>query len=49
MSEPDVRLERAMKQFGEVKAVTTLSLSFDRGGFVALLGLGMRRTPPRCG
>ena len=40
---PDVRLERVTKQFGDVKAVDELSLSFERGGFVALLG------PSGCG
>ncbi len=43
MDQPDVRLERVTKQFGDVKAVDDLSLSFDRGGFVALLG------PSGCG
>ena len=43
MDQPDVRLERVTKQFGEVKAVDDLSLSFERGGFVALLG------PSGCG
>ena len=43
MEQPDVRLERVTKQFGDVKAVDDLSLSFDRGGFVALLG------PSGCG
>ncbi len=41
--EPDVRLERVTKKFGDVKAVDDLSLSFERGGFVALLG------PSGCG
>ena len=43
MEQPDVRLERVTKQFGDVKAVDDLSLSFERGGFVALLG------PSGCG
>jgi spermidine/putrescine transport system ATP-binding protein len=43
MDQPDVRLERVTKSFGEVKAVDDLSLSFERGGFVALLG------PSGCG
>ncbi len=43
MEQPDVRLERVTKKFGEVVAVDDLSLSFDRGGFVALLG------PSGCG
>jgi spermidine/putrescine transport system ATP-binding protein len=43
MDQPDVRLERVTKAFGEVKAVDDLSLSFERGGFVALLG------PSGCG
>jgi spermidine/putrescine transport system ATP-binding protein len=43
VEQPDVRLERVTKQFGDVKAVDDLSLSFDRGGFVALLG------PSGCG
>ena len=43
MEQPDVRLERVTKQFGEVKAVDDLSLSFERGRFVALLG------PSGCG
>ncbi len=43
MEKPDVRLERVTKQFGDVKAVDELSLSFERGGFVALLG------PSGCG
>jgi spermidine/putrescine transport system ATP-binding protein len=43
VDQPDVRLERVTKQFGEVKAVDDLSLSFERGGFVALLG------PSGCG
>ena len=43
MEEPDVRLERVTKKFGEVKAVDDLSLAFERGGFVALLG------PSGCG
>jgi spermidine/putrescine transport system ATP-binding protein len=43
VEKPDVRLERVTKQFGDVKAVDELSLSFERGGFVALLG------PSGCG
>src|SRR3954447_21700391 len=43
VEQPDVRLERVTKQFGDVKAVDDLSLSFERGGFVALLG------PSGCG
>jgi len=43
VEEPDVRLERVTKKFGEVKAVDDLSLAFERGGFVALLG------PSGCG
>jgi spermidine/putrescine transport system ATP-binding protein len=43
VEQPDVRLERVTKKFGDVKAVDDLSLSFDRGGFVALLG------PSGCG
>jgi spermidine/putrescine transport system ATP-binding protein len=43
VDQPDVRLERVTKQFGDVKAVDDLSLSFERGGFVALLG------PSGCG
>src|SRR3954468_3504921 len=43
MDQPDVRLERVTKKFGEVVAVDDLSLSFERGGFVALLG------PSGCG
>jgi spermidine/putrescine transport system ATP-binding protein len=43
VEQPDVRLERVTKEFGDVKAVDDLSLSFDRGGFVALLG------PSGCG
>jgi spermidine/putrescine transport system ATP-binding protein len=43
VEQPDVRLEQVTKQFGEVTAVDDLSLSFERGGFVALLG------PSGCG
>ncbi|MDX6535180.1 MAG: spermidine/putrescine transport system ATP-binding protein [Gaiellales bacterium] len=43
MEQPDVRLERVTKRFGDVTAVDDLSLSFERGGFVALLG------PSGCG
>jgi len=43
LEQPDVRLERVTKKFGEVVAVDDLSLSFERGGFVALLG------PSGCG
>jgi spermidine/putrescine transport system ATP-binding protein len=43
LEHPDVRLERVTKKFGEVVAVDDLSLSFQRGGFVALLG------PSGCG
>jgi spermidine/putrescine transport system ATP-binding protein len=43
VEQPDVRLERVTKKFGEVVAVDDLSLSFERGGFVALLG------PSGCG
>jgi spermidine/putrescine transport system ATP-binding protein len=43
LEQPDVRLERVTKSFGEVVAVDDLSLSFEHGGFVALLG------PSGCG
>jgi spermidine/putrescine transport system ATP-binding protein len=43
VEQPDVRLERITKRFGEVTAVDDLSLAFERGGFVALLG------PSGCG
>jgi spermidine/putrescine transport system ATP-binding protein len=43
VEQPDVRLERVTKKFGDVRAVDDLSLSFERGGFVALLG------PSGCG
>ena len=43
MDQPDVRLEGVTKKFGDVAAVDDLSLSFERGGFVALLG------PSGCG
>jgi spermidine/putrescine transport system ATP-binding protein len=43
VEQPDVRLERVTKRFGDVTAVDDLSLSFERGGFVALLG------PSGCG
>src|SRR3954466_9172078 len=43
VEQPDVRLERVTKKFGDVVAVDDLSLAFERGGFVALLG------PSGCG
>jgi spermidine/putrescine transport system ATP-binding protein len=43
VDQPDVRLDRVTKAFGDIKAVDDLSLSFERGGFVALLG------PSGCG
>jgi spermidine/putrescine transport system ATP-binding protein len=43
VEQPDVRLERVTKKFGDVTAVDELSMSFERGGFVALLG------PSGCG
>jgi spermidine/putrescine transport system ATP-binding protein len=41
--QPDVRLDHVTKRFADVVAVDDLSLSFERGGFVALLG------PSGCG
>ncbi len=41
--QPDVRLDRVSKRFGDVVAVDGISLAFQRGRFVALLG------PSGCG
>ena len=49
VEQPDVRLERVTKQFGDVKAVDELSLSFDRGGFVACSAPPAAVRRPRCG
>ena len=43
MPEPDVRLDRVTKRFGETTAVDDVSLSIDHGEFFALLG------PSGCG
>ncbi len=43
MPQPDVRLERVTKQFGDVVAVDDLSLEIERGEFFSMLG------PSGCG
>ena len=41
--QPDVRLDHVTKRFADVVAVDDISMTFERGGFVALLG------PSGCG
>ena len=43
VAEPDIRLERVTKRFGDMTAVDALDLEVPRGAFYALLG------PSGCG